>query len=536
MNKRRSPPGRPQGKTQNPLAIRIASLLQQAIGLHQQGKLPEAAALYEQILDLQANNFDALHLLGILQRRQGQYALALELIRRAIAVNSAHAAAHSNLGNILLDLAQPAEALSSYQRALALAPDFVEALNNQGMALRALGRIDEALQSYQLALRVKPDYLEACFNRAVTLMAVKRHAEAIKDFDAVLKIQPGHIESLNNKGNVLQESGDIQQAVITYQEALAIAPQQAEIYVCLGNAYQKQAKLTEAAAQYLKSLQLKNEGFSAQNAALQLAILHYLHGDANQVAPLLQLAKGMLTAEGQLNEGSRIYCIFMHKLIEWWQITGAASIVQAPEKTLYVIGESHMLSSHRVIVTYREQAWRCQGHWIEGCKQWHIGNHAHNHYKQLLHGYLHALPDASTVLLSIGEIDCRVDGGILPTWRKQVGKSLTEVIDETVSAYLATLIRLNQGKRHKIIISGVPAANIRYDLLPDLERTQFLEMLRSFNQRLQGLCLASGMDFLDVFSLTDAGDATSNRLWHIDEHHLRPDGIATAFARHLLAS
>lgn len=533
MNRHKSPKGRQQG---NPLSVRIAGMLQQAIGWHQQGNLPEAAALYQQILNLQANNFDALHLLGILQRRRGQLAIALDLIKRALAVNPASAAAFSNQGNILLDMEQPAEALLSYQRALAITPDFVDALNNQGMALRALGRIDEALQSFQQALQVKPGYLDACFNRAITLLAVKRYVEAIQGFDAVLKIQPGHMESLNNKGNALQESGHIREAIAVYQEALAIAPQQAEIYVCLGNAYQKQAKLNEAAAVYLKSLQLKNEGFSAQNAALQMAILHYLHGDTSQVMPLLQLAKGMLNAQGQLSDGSRIYCTFMLKLAEWWQGAGAASLTQQTQNILYVIGESHMLSSHNMRLTYGGQAWRCKGNWIEGCKQWHIGSPAPNHYKELLQVYLQSFPDGSTVLLSIGEIDCRLDSGILPAWKKQPGKSLTEVIDETVSAYLHMLATLNQGKRHKLIISGVPAANIMYELLPDLERIQFLEMLAGFNQRLRTLSLAAGMDFLDVFALTDTGNGTSNRLWHIDEHHLRPDGIAAAFDRHLLSS
>ena len=519
-----------------PVAAKAAKLLQQALVLHQAGKIVEAAAMYEQILDLQANNFDALHLLGILQRRQGQHVLALDLIRRAIAVNSGHAAAHSNLGNVLLDLEQPSEALLSYQRALVLVPDFVEALNNKGMALRALGRIDEALQSFEQALLVKPDYLDACFNRAITLQAVKRHAEAIEGFDAVLRIQPNHIESLNNKGNALQESGHIQQAIAAYMEALAIAPLQAEIYVCLGNAYQKQAKINEAAAQYLRSLQLKNEGFSAQNAALQLAILHFLHGDTNQIMPLLQLAKAMLNSQGQLSDGSRIYCVFMLKLAQWWHTAGAAITGQQAQKIMYVIGESHMLSSHHMRLTYQGQVWRCKGNWIEGCKQWHIADPSPNHYKELLHAYLQSFPDKSTVLLSIGEIDCRLDSGILPAWKKQKVKSLAEVIDETIGRYLSTLTSLNQGKQHKFIISGVPAANIRYELLPEAERTQFLEMLTSFNRRLRELSLASGMDFLDVFAMTNAGNATANQQWHIDEHHLRPDGIAAAFEQHLRTS
>ena len=79
-----------------------ASLLQQAVQLHQQGRHDPAQALYRQVLELNPRQFDALHLLGVLARQQGDADAAIALIGQAIAVDAGQAKAHANLGVALL--------------------------------------------------------------------------------------------------------------------------------------------------------------------------------------------------------------------------------------------------------------------------------------------------------------------------------------------------------------------------------------------------------------------------------------------------
>lgn len=47
-------------------------LLQQAIALHRQGELLAAEQAYLQVLSLDPQNFDALHLLGVTMRQRGE--------------------------------------------------------------------------------------------------------------------------------------------------------------------------------------------------------------------------------------------------------------------------------------------------------------------------------------------------------------------------------------------------------------------------------------------------------------------------------
>ena len=63
-------------------ALDVPALLQRAVAMHQGGRLREAEKLYGQVLAAQPDNFDALHLYGVLMHQRGQPVEALRADRR----------------------------------------------------------------------------------------------------------------------------------------------------------------------------------------------------------------------------------------------------------------------------------------------------------------------------------------------------------------------------------------------------------------------------------------------------------------------
>ena len=63
----------------------LAQRLSQAIALHRQGELAQAATLYRQILDESPDTVPALTNLGSILRQAGQLDQAIELLQRAVA-------------------------------------------------------------------------------------------------------------------------------------------------------------------------------------------------------------------------------------------------------------------------------------------------------------------------------------------------------------------------------------------------------------------------------------------------------------------
>jgi tetratricopeptide (TPR) repeat protein len=254
--KRRPPPG-PKRKAGLLQALHLVQALQQAVQLHQQGRLDRAERHYKGILAAQPNHFDAKHLLGVLRYQQGRNQEALDHISAALKLNPNSAAALSNFGLVLEKLGRPADALASYDKALALKPDYAEALNNRGIALVDLKRPADALASYDKALALKPDYVDALCNRGIALRELKRPADALASYDKALALKPDHAEALCECGKALRELKRPVDALASYDEALALKPDYVEALCNRGNALVDLKRPADALASYDKALALK---------------------------------------------------------------------------------------------------------------------------------------------------------------------------------------------------------------------------------------------------------------------------------------
>src|SRR5258708_12747982 len=82
----------------------LAEAIAHAVGCQGEGRWLEAETLYERILKVRPQHFDALHLLGVLREQQGRSAEALGLIASALEVSPESADAWPNRGGALKTL------------------------------------------------------------------------------------------------------------------------------------------------------------------------------------------------------------------------------------------------------------------------------------------------------------------------------------------------------------------------------------------------------------------------------------------------
>ena len=125
-------------------ALASAHEFRQGLARHQQGQLVEAERHYDAALKSQPDNFDALHMLGVIALQKGRFEHGVEIIRKAVALNENSPIAFNNLAKGLKDLGRFDEAILYFERAIALAPNFADAHNGLGLALGLEGRLPEA--------------------------------------------------------------------------------------------------------------------------------------------------------------------------------------------------------------------------------------------------------------------------------------------------------------------------------------------------------------------------------------------------------
>ena len=210
--------------------LQIANLLQKGSRHHQQGNFSDAQALYEQILAIYPDHFDALQLLGVLFAQIKKYSQAVEFLSKALKIKPNHVRSHSNLGIVLKELKRFDEALASYNQAIKIEPDYVDAHCNLGNILQELKRYDEALASFNQAIAINADYPEIHFNRGNILQKLKRFDEALASFNQAIKIKSDYTEAYYNRGTVFQELNYLDEALASFNQAIKIKPDYAEAH------------------------------------------------------------------------------------------------------------------------------------------------------------------------------------------------------------------------------------------------------------------------------------------------------------------
>ncbi len=243
----------------------LQATLADAIAAQQSGRLAEAAAAYEKVLELDPKHFDALHMLGVFAAQDGNFTRAAQLIGQAIGANAESVPAYYNLGYVLEELRQYATAVASYDRAIALKPDHFVAYNNRGVALKALHRLEDAVASFDAAIRINPGYAEAHHNRGMTLFALKQHAAAIDSYTNAIRIRPDYAEAHHGCGLALSALKNFKIAVVHFNQALSIRPNDAESHTNRGLALAGLRQYDAALADYDQALQLKPKLAEAHN-------------------------------------------------------------------------------------------------------------------------------------------------------------------------------------------------------------------------------------------------------------------------------
>lgn len=322
----------------------LQQTLRLAADYQQGGRLPEAEALYRQVLALHPGHPETLHCLGALSIQMGKPEAALPCLEQARQAEPGNAAHWLLLTQCLLELNRPkdakkliAEAIrkglrhpranellerarsgrtKSAERAIPLkqqiaalehlfnAGRFSEAESQaqalvqrdpkagQGWHILAMARLAQsnyqaALEPLRRALKLKPEVAELHYNLGYVLERLDRPEEAVAAYRRAVQIKPNLAEAHNNLGNVLKDLKRYEEALAAYQRAAVMNPSAAEIRMNKGDALSCLGRLEEAVGMYRNALDLKPdlpEAYNSLSSVLGLLGRHEEALDASRQA------------------------------------------------------------------------------------------------------------------------------------------------------------------------------------------------------------------------------------------------------------
>jgi tetratricopeptide (TPR) repeat protein len=252
------------------------AMLAGALCHHRAGRFTDAEGMYRQILAIDPQHSDSLHLLGMIAYQAGRYDDAIEAIREAIAINPAQAAYHSNLGTIYHAQGNLHEAELCYAHALTLQPDLAITHYNLGTVLQAQNKLEAAAICYAQALALQPNLCEAHYNLGNVFQAQGKLDDAAASYRQALALEPGKHEARHNLGNALQSQDKLEEAMACYEQVLVEKPDYAKAHFSLGTVLHAMGRLAEASARYRTALELQPD---FAEAAFSESLAQLLRGE-----------------------------------------------------------------------------------------------------------------------------------------------------------------------------------------------------------------------------------------------------------------
>lgn len=176
------------------------------------GRLDEAETVCRAVVNGQPDLTDALHLLALIKRQQGDFD----------------------------------EAESLFQTCLEKAPHRADIHANHGNLLKAQGRIGEAIVEYRRALEVDADFRPARIALARSLNAAGEYTDALAESQRLLRHDKADAEAWSAYGAALRGIDDLEASEIAYRRAINIKPGYGAAHHDLGALLAKESRHEQA--------------------------------------------------------------------------------------------------------------------------------------------------------------------------------------------------------------------------------------------------------------------------------------------------
>ena len=221
--------------------------LGRARSLLQNGQLPAAAQLCEEILRAEPEHRDALYTLAVARRFQRDYGGALALVDRLIVQDPSNGLAYQERGHCLRDKGDTAGALAAYQTAVTHNAALIGSWNMLAQIHAAGGRTAPA----EFA-ETQRDYLASLppeLHAVASLIQEGRHLKAENLCRSFLQTKGHHVEAMRLLAEIGTRFSSLEEAEYLLESALMIEPDNAGAHFDYVHVLHKRQKFAQALEQ-----------------------------------------------------------------------------------------------------------------------------------------------------------------------------------------------------------------------------------------------------------------------------------------------
>ncbi len=216
------------------------------------GRYEEAAQLFTEVIDLQADNVDAYSGRAFDYMRLEEYEKAITDYNKVIALNPNHKHAYFNLGYIYAQLQQHEKAITYYEKVIALNPNEEKIYLNLGKNYFKLKDYKTAIFYYGKMIALNPNFAETYFCRANSYSALEEHQKSVDDLTKAIMLKPDYADAYYNRADSYAELKEYEKAIADFDKAEKLNPTIVQIYYNRGESYHLLGEYQKAISDFSK--------------------------------------------------------------------------------------------------------------------------------------------------------------------------------------------------------------------------------------------------------------------------------------------
>lgn len=215
-------------KHKQQITLTLVGAIEMVRELHHARQNIEAKRLCEKLVVRWPQSAEGWNYLGMLQYHSDEQVAGIASMRRALEVSPDYAAAHGNLGNMLLQQGRTGEAQHHLRRALMSDPEAYPPRIALSALLRALQNLDESEAVLRPALEQMPESGHVQQTYANLLAVRGKYDLAIKHYRLAAKFAPDIVETHLRIALAMAYSGKVEEAREMCRSALERNPDDTE--------------------------------------------------------------------------------------------------------------------------------------------------------------------------------------------------------------------------------------------------------------------------------------------------------------------
>lgn len=261
--------------------------LSTALAHHQAGNIGQAERVYRDILRIDPEHADALHLLGVCAHQQNRHSQAIDYMSRAIALSAPAAVLHNNLGTAHRALGESETALACFREAIRITPEFAGAHLNAGLVLKSQGDVAAASAAFETVLWLDSEFVDAHVQLGRLHAELANVPQAVEAFERAVHLDGNCIEAHAALAQLHFEQSRYESAMSCWRNVLLLEPQHAAAHYELGRCFEAAGDLEAASSCYREARSL-----STNNATVTTTARHTtteLHGLIERVEESLRM-------------------------------------------------------------------------------------------------------------------------------------------------------------------------------------------------------------------------------------------------------